>query len=199
LDLPARYLLSVAGAYPHKRLEVLLEAFGILSREDPDLHLVMAGTHVGTVGAIERLRASAMASPAAGRIVFLPPVAREALPAVFARAAALVSSSHFEGFGIPVLEAMAVGCPVAASPAEAVVELLDDYGWVARDFTLEALVAAIRGALTARSSAWEVIAQAQVRARTVYTWDSAAEALEEAFATVSSPVDDGRHRTYQGF
>lgn len=183
-NLPARYLLSVAGAYPHKRLEILLEAFGILAREDPDLHLVMAGTHTGTVGAIARLRASAAAAEAAGRIVFLPPVEREALPAVFARAAALVSSSDFEGFGIPVLEAMAVGCPVAAAPAEAVVELLDDCGWVARDFTVGALVAAIRIALTARSSGREALARAQERARTVYTWDSAAEALEQVFATV---------------
>jgi alpha-1,3-rhamnosyl/mannosyltransferase len=178
LDVPSRYLLSVAGAYPHKRLDVLLDAFAIIARDEPDLHLVLAGTHTGRPDAVAELRARAAAAETAGRIVFLPPLEREQLPALFAHAAALVTASAFEGFGIPVLEAMAIGCPVAASPAEAVVELLGGTGWVAEDFTATALVAATREALRARGVASERLGRARERARTRYTWDVAARALE---------------------
>ncbi|HUL03240.1 MAG TPA: glycosyltransferase family 1 protein [Gemmatimonadales bacterium] len=180
LELPDRYVLSVAGAYPHKRLDVLLDAFNVIAREDPDLYLVMAGTHTGSKDAVAELRARAVAAEAGRRIVFLPPMEREALPAVFTRAAALVSASEFEGFGIPVLEAMAAGCPVAASPAQAVVEMLDGHGFVGRDFTVDALVDAIRAALGAGG---DTVLQARQWARSRYTWDAAARALEAVFAS----------------
>lgn len=179
LELPSRYLLSVAGAYPHKRLGVLVDAFEVVARDETDLHLVLVGTHTGRPEAIARVREQAARARAADRIVFVPPLAREAVPAVFAGAAALVSASEFEGFGIPVLEAMAVGCPVAASPAEAVVEVLGGSGFLARDFTVDALARAVRAALSARGG--DMIRRAQDRARMHYTWEAAASELERAF------------------
>src|SRR5207245_8800 len=97
-DVPEPYLLSVAGAYPHKRLDILLKAFSIVAAERPKLHLVLAGTHTGRPDAISRLRAAAEATGGASRIRFLPRLSRDQVPRLFARAAALVSSSEFEGF-----------------------------------------------------------------------------------------------------
>jgi glycosyltransferase involved in cell wall biosynthesis len=123
------YLLSVAGAYPHKRLDILLAAFSSIAGERPDLQLVLAGTHAGRPDAVARLRAQADDTGLGSRIRFLPRLPRKEVPRLFACATAFVSASEFEGFGIPVLEAMGAECPVAAAPAEAVIEDGAAGGW----------------------------------------------------------------------
>jgi len=178
IDLPEPYLLSVAGAYPHKRLDLLLETFSDVAIGNPNLYLVLLGTHTGRPTAVRRLREQASKSRAAPRIHFLPRLSRERLPRIFARAAALVSSSEFEGFGLSIMEAMAVGCPVAASPAEAVVEVLGGCGWVAPDHTVRGLATAVAGALTAREQDRGKLLRAQARVLSNYTWDRAAQVLE---------------------
>jgi glycosyltransferase involved in cell wall biosynthesis len=180
-DAPEPYLLSVAGAYPHKRLGILLKAFSTIAAERPNLHLVLAGTHTGRPEAISRLRAQANATGVASRIRFLPRLPREEVARLFVRAAAFVSSSEFEGFGIPIIEAMAVGCPVAASPAEAVLEASQGAMWVARDFSAEALTEALLHALSARHSSESSLRDAARRVRTKYSWDAAASVLESIF------------------
>jgi glycosyltransferase involved in cell wall biosynthesis len=184
-NLPPTYLLSVAGAFPHKRLHLLIDAFRTLAVERPELHLVLAGTHVGRDRDRTALRAHAMGTGIASRIHFLPPLPRESLPGLFSGAAALATSSEFEGFGIPVLEAMAVGCPVAAAPAEAVIEVLGGQGWIAADPSVESMTQAIRCALDARTKAPEVIERARRRALTTFTWDHAATAVEQAMTRIS--------------
>ena len=181
LDLPERYLLSVAGRYPHKRLSVVLDVFAMLFDEVPDLHLVIAGAHAGDRGAIAiaDLFAAAQMKGVEARVRILPRLERTDMPELFRRASALVSASEFEGFGIPMIEAMAVGCPVAASPAEAVVEVLGGFGWIATDFSADALATVTRQALGARSSDRnETLLKARQRSVSLYTWEGAAGALE---------------------
>ncbi len=115
-----RFLLYPARDWAHKRHAFLLAVMEEVWRSSPDLTLVLTGWHWGspaTEGCAERHR---------GRVVHLGYVADDALRALYERAEALVFPSSFEGFGLPVLEAMAAGCPVVCSDLEVLRELVAD-------------------------------------------------------------------------
>lgn len=112
--LPARYLLYVARwEHPGKGHVPLIEAWErLLERADPGWDLVLAGSpwdrHEAIVERWER-------SPWKQRIHRLGFVAHEHIPDLYRAAEAVVFPSLFEGFGLPLLEAMACGVPVASS------------------------------------------------------------------------------------
>jgi len=179
-----RYLLSVASAYPHKRLDLLVACFERIAAEHPSLRLKLAGTYGSTPECLAALRDVVRASPVADRIDLVPRLPHAELMALYRDATVCVSASEFEGFGIPVLEAMAAGCPVAASPAAAVMETLDGHGWIAADWSGDALAAAIAEAMQARRDRPERLLQARARAIEFYRWERAAEEAERVFAII---------------
>jgi glycosyltransferase involved in cell wall biosynthesis len=103
------FVLYPANGWPHKNHARLLEAFALLRRERPELQLVLTGS------GLERL-------PAAPGVDVRGHVPRGELVRLYQTAAALVFPSLYEGFGLPPLEAMACGCPVAAARAGALPE-----------------------------------------------------------------------------
>src|SRR5712692_1033774 len=106
------YLLSVSTIHPHKNWARWLEAYRQLAGEGWPQHLVIAGLR-GKYS--QELASSIDESGLGGRVHPIGWVSREALLALFKFADALVFPSTFEGFGMPVLEAMAAGVPVACS------------------------------------------------------------------------------------
>ncbi|HET9333951.1 MAG TPA: glycosyltransferase family 1 protein [Gemmatimonadota bacterium] len=124
-----RFFLYVGGIGPHKRVPELIRAFGRIAaapdRTDP--LLVLVGAEEGTPLEREAVeRAVESLGPTRTRVVrpgFLPD---RALAAVYRRATCLVLPSEAEGFGLPVLEAMASGTPVVASRIPALQEVCAD-------------------------------------------------------------------------
>jgi glycosyltransferase involved in cell wall biosynthesis len=99
------FLLYPARRWPHKNHERLFAAFALVRRERPELRLVLTGGG-GAGGLPEGVESR-------GHVAFTEVVE------LMQRAAALVFPSLYEGFGLPPLEAMACGCPVASSNAAA--------------------------------------------------------------------------------
>jgi glycosyltransferase involved in cell wall biosynthesis len=127
-NLPERYVLRVGTIEPRKNLERLLDALVALRRSAPDARLVIVGgTGWLTEGFFRRLEALGLgdAVQLTGR------VPDEDLPAVYSGAELLVEPSLYEGFGLPLLEAMACGTPVVCS---AVASLPEVGGQAARYF-----------------------------------------------------------------
>ena len=131
-DLPARvsrpYLLHVGDLHERRNLAVVIEAmvdarrrFGAL----PALSLVLAGVDRGSGEALCALAARVDLQDA---VVLLGEVPEEHLRSLYLGATALVYPSLYEGFGFPVLEAMASGTPVIASTAGSIPEVLGDAG-----------------------------------------------------------------------
>jgi glycosyltransferase involved in cell wall biosynthesis len=105
-----KYLLHVGSTIRRKRIDVLLSVFARVVREYPDHQLVRVG---GDLTAEQGRLAAELG--VAGKIVQLAHLTKEQLADVYRQAALVLQTSDAEGFGLPVIEAMACGCPVAAS------------------------------------------------------------------------------------
>jgi glycosyltransferase involved in cell wall biosynthesis len=122
--LPFAYLLHVGTLHPRKNLPVLIEAYARLrARRRTDHHLVLVGRRER--GAADLLR-SIRARGLEGVVHHVETLDEAALRGAYGAATALVLPSLYEGFGVPVLEAMSCGCPVLSSWAGALPEVCGD-------------------------------------------------------------------------
>jgi glycosyltransferase involved in cell wall biosynthesis len=122
--LPERYAFYPAIPWPHKNHERLLEALALCrARGRRDLGLVLTGE---TAAAPGRLEALVRCLGLRGVVRALGYVPRADLPALYAGAVCLVHPSLFEGFGIPLVEAMHVGCPILAAEGTGLSEVAGD-------------------------------------------------------------------------
>ena len=114
------YLLCVSTLHAHKNLDRLVQAFGEFRRAKPEFQLVIAGMRGFHSKALEKLIAELGLGDSVRLTGWIP---REELYALYLRASAFVYPSSFEGFGMPVLEALAAGIPAACSAIEPLSQL----------------------------------------------------------------------------
>ncbi len=117
------FILYVGTAFPHKNLPTLIEAFDLLRTTRPDLKLVLIGKNEKNR---EELKAWAKEHPSYKNIIFTGFVSDAELRWAYEHAKAYVFASLSEGFGLPPLEAMEYGLPVASSNASVMPEVLDE-------------------------------------------------------------------------
>jgi glycosyltransferase involved in cell wall biosynthesis len=170
--LPPRYMLFVSTLEPRKNVVNLLEAFARAVAGGYPGKLILVGRWGWrTEGAQEALRTS----PVRDRIVHLDYLDRRVLAAVLRRAEALVFPSLLEGFGLPVVEAMAVGLPVITSRRSSLPEVAGDAAvYVDPDDpdSIAAAILALAGDVDRRS----LLSAAGRRRAARFRWDEAARA-----------------------
>jgi glycosyltransferase involved in cell wall biosynthesis len=122
------YILFVGTIQPRKNLAMLIEAFGLLvgsrelvasSKDKNSTNYRLQTTNLVIVGKLGWDYKDILAAPkkfgVEGKVKFLGHVPNADLPALYTGAAVFAAPSFFEGFGLPILEAVACGCPVVAS------------------------------------------------------------------------------------
>jgi glycosyltransferase involved in cell wall biosynthesis len=117
---PNPYFYYPAATWPHKNHERLLEAFSKFKRKHEDYKLILSGIKKQKADEVEQIIKSLDLSRSVELLGYLP---YDKLPKLYQQAQALVFPSLFEGFGIPLLEAMASGCPVTASNVTSIPEV----------------------------------------------------------------------------
>lgn len=196
LALPGRYLLYVGTAEARKNLPGLLRIFRHVAADESDLALVLAGaidarSSAGVDGSgawtLNPVEAAGLEEATLERVWGLGPVPRPVLQALYRQASALVFPTLYEGFGLPVLEAMAAGCPVVASDRSAVPEVVAEAGMIAdpEDETgfAQAILSVVRD--PARTAALQE--RGLERARS-FTWDRAARETRAVYGAALEDV-----------
>ena len=158
-------VLYPARPWPHKNHTRLFEAFASLRETRPQLRLVLTGD------GLDRLE------PLPEGVENLGSVPAEHLASLYRRAACLVYPSLYEGFGLPVLDAMACGCPVAASSAGAIPEIAGDAAVLFDPTDVEAMAAAMLEADRRR----EELRERGLARAAGYTWDESARRHDDVY------------------
>ena len=188
------YFLYPAITYPHKNHVVLVEAMARLKRTHPDVRLVLTG---GAAGAEADLDATVQRC-GVGEVVLRPGrVSSDDLGALYAGATAVVFPSRYEGFGLPVLEAMRLGCPVIAANTTALPSVVGGAGILVPPDDVDEWVRAMVLMCDDPVERRRHVAAGRERAAG-FTWESSARALvgvwrrAAAAAGVGPDVNEGR-------
>jgi alpha-1,3-rhamnosyl/mannosyltransferase len=181
LGVSRPYLLHVGNHKPHKNAEGLLKAYQLLAndRRGPVPPLYMVGGFPPDGDLARRARAMGLT----GKVHCLGHVERNELAALFRGASAFVYPTLYEGFGLPVLEAMACGVPVVAGDIQAVREVAGDAVLRVNPRDIVELAGAVRRLLTQADLCGELCARGRARAKE-YSWEKAAKATWAVYRSV---------------
>jgi len=178
------YFVYPAITYPHKNHLTLVRAFAQVAARHPDATLVLTG---GAARAEEPLRAEIEALRLESRVRRLGRIPRRDLDVLISGAAALAFPSSYEGFGIPVLEAMGRHCPVIASNATALPEVVGHAGILVDPYDVGGWAEAMTALLEDEGRGRELGERGYERAGQ-FTWERSVRALSEAYrVALASP------------
>jgi alpha-1,3-rhamnosyl/mannosyltransferase len=178
--LPRPYLLFLGGEKPHKNVQNVVRAFGEARRKRPDLPhvLALAGPMPKNPARIDALIAALDLS---GAIVRPGRIEDDDLPGLFAGADALLYPTLYEGFGLPVVEAMACGTPVLTSSTSALQEIAGGYAYLVDPLDVDAIARGILLLATDPKVRADFVELGRKRALD-FSWDKAAERTLEVYA-----------------
>ncbi|MEP7365731.1 MAG: glycosyltransferase family 1 protein [Acidobacteriota bacterium] len=176
---PENILLCVSTLHPHKNVERLVRVFGTFHARHPELRLVLAGIRGF---ATARIEAAIAATGAAHAIEITGWLELDALRSLYSRARAFVYPSTFEGFGMPVLEAMAAGIPTVCSDIPPLREVAGDTTLLFDPLNDESLLEAMERIVTSPPRTAPAIARAHE-----FTWEATARATLAACEAATSP------------
>ena len=187
-DDGARSRAGVTGPYiaflgtlePRKDVPTLVRAFDRLARSRPELTLVLAGARGWGMDAIDEAVASAVN---ADRIRLLGYVAEDDMPAVLRGASAVAYPSLEEGFGLPVLEALACGVPVVTTSGTVMEEVAGGAALLAPPGDVDRVAAALEAAIEGGPDGPERRRTGLDVARR-HTWEASASAHAEVYRSV---------------
>ena len=181
---------------PRKNLGTLLAAFATLKKESgafQNLKLVKVGTpgrtdkfRLATLGEVKRLGLD-------GEVIFAEHISNADLAACYSSAIALTMPSLYEGFGLPLIEAMACGCPVIAANCSSLPEIAGDAGMFVDPRDTDGLAQAMRRIITEPALRKQLIEKGLERVRH-FSWDRAAQETLQVYRKVEANLGLGEPR-----
>lgn len=181
-EIAGPYLLCVGNRKPHKNLEGAVEVLARLAPARPELRLVIVGeVYPGWNAVLARAESLGVRE----RVVELSGVDDARLRALYAGCEALLFLSLYEGFGLPVLEAMAAGAPVVASSRSCIPEVVGDAGVLVDPRDPAAAAAAVLRLSADPAHRAELVRRGRTRAAG-FTWERAGRATMDLLHEVAT-------------
>lgn len=178
---PEAFILSVGTLEPRKNYGVLIEAYALYRRMNArPLPLLVAG---GRGWDYEAIFARVAQLDLTAHVVFLGFVPAAVLPWLYNAATLFVYPSRYEGFGLPVLEAMACGTPVITTQAGSLPEVAGTAAWLVAPEDVEGLAQAMH-TLTTDTTRQEALRQAGLEQARRFRWTHTAAATATTYARV---------------
>lgn len=172
------YILSVASLLPHKNLNRLIESYALLMN-NIEHQIVLTGMNLSGMNSIkEMVRKKNIDSD---RVIFTGYISEAELIALYKNASLHVLPSLNEGFGLTLLEAMSLGCPVAASAWTSIPEVVGDAGVLFDPEDPKAMADVIYSVLSDAKLRDRLIDKGYKRDKT-FTWEKAARETLEAYS-----------------
>jgi glycosyltransferase involved in cell wall biosynthesis len=174
------YLLAVGPTYPHKNFERLLQAYQNLSPYTREKHpLVIAG---GKKKYCQHLQQLVKETGLENNVHFLGYVPIDLMQPLYREAVAMIFPSLYEGFGIPLLEAMACGCPVISSNTSSMPEVCADAAHYFDPLNARELTSAMEKIL-ADNSYRKFLKEKGLERSRLFSWKQTAQSLKNIIET----------------
>jgi len=183
--LPPEYVLFVGVLEPRKNIPTLLRAFALLLAEKLDLglKLVIAG---GRGWGLAEIGTMVRSLGLQGHVLFPGFIDEADLPHLYRGALLFVYPSLYEGFGLPILEAMGCGVPVITSNTSSMPEVAGDAAVLVDPTKPETLALAMASVLTDEALREKLRQKGIARARG-FSWDAVARKTLEVYASLGGP------------
>lgn len=184
-----RYILSVSSLQPRKNLVRLTQAFRQATdrTDDTTTKLLLAGK---PLWATDEMSMQLQSAELGNRLVLPGRVPSEDLPALLSGARAVAYVSLYEGFGLPLIEAMASGTPVIGSDTSSMPEVVGDAGFLVDPYNVSAVAEALHVLMTNDSVRTDLAHRAAMRAQR-FSWSRTAELTLETYQRASRPAVAG--------
>jgi len=176
--LPEQFLLYLGTIEPRKNIQALIKAYALLCREKGFCHKLVLAGDMGWKN--EGLRELIQGLSLEDSIRFTGYVEDSDLPALYTLADLFVFPSLYEGFGLPVLEAMACGLPVVTSNVSSLPEVAGDAAVLIDPHSLDAIADGMRRMLVDRELRTKCIERGFERAK-MFTWEKCAKETVAVF------------------
>ena len=181
-NLPDRFILSVASFNPQKNIDTLVRSFSLIKKTyNLSSQLVLVGMKLSyyskIISVIEKLKLDK-------DVLFIGYVSDNDLPYLYSLANIYAFPSFFEGFGLPPLEAMACGCPVVASNATSIPEVVGDAGILIDPHNIEKMAEAIYKVLINDNLRKDLIRKGFERVKQ-FSWEKTAKETLKVYERVA--------------
>jgi len=182
-----RFLLFAGNIKPHKNLERLIAAFGLLKRkpELEDLKLFIIGEDVTRYGSLRRTVESVGVRQDVRFFGFVPD---RTLAGLYRLASVFTFPSLYEGFGMPTLEAMACGTPVVTSRISSLPEVVGDAAVLVDPYSVEDIARGIESVLADEELAAGLVSRGHTRVQS-FSWERSVRQIHSGYRRIlGAPV-----------
>lgn len=183
-DLPEKYILYMGTLEPRKNIESIIEAFGLFKRENDinskDIKLVIAGKKGWMFETIFNLANNLNLEE---DIVFTDYVYEIDKPIIYKMANLFIFPSIYEGFGIPVIEAMASSVPVITSNVSSLPEVVGDAAVMVEPKDIVSIAEYMSKILGDQEYSSDLIKKGHIQAQ-IFTWEASARKLYDVYKSI---------------